>query len=74
MPCNPSAPPVIVVALLASSESMAATTRVCISKVRPVVRRMMAPDKKPTAPAAAPAATSPLIGSPQPLAARIPAV
>ena len=52
MPCNPSAPPVIRVALLASSESMAATTRVCISRVRPVVRRMMAPLASPTRPAA----------------------
>ena len=47
MPCSPSAPPVMAVALFAASWSMKAMTSVSMSKVRPRARSMMAPLAEP---------------------------
>src|SRR5205823_2750126 len=74
MPCSPSSPPVTNEALLAASATKVATTKVCISKASPVVRSTTRPDKNPRKAAATPPAKRPVIGSPQPCAARIPAV
>ena len=52
MPCSPSSPPVIEEALFAASCNSVATTRVCISSVRPVVRSTTSPETNPTSAAA----------------------
>ena len=68
-PASPSAPPVMRAApCWRARSSIAATTSVSISSVRPGVRRMMAPETRPTSAARRRGGEQAGIGSPQPLA------
>ena len=63
-PCSPSLPPVMELASFAAAASSEVTAKVSISRVRPLVRRMIAPDTRPTTAAATAPTSRPDNGSP----------